>query len=58
MDSPGGLGMLEVGEVIAGVDAGGDGGNVEAEVAEDNEEEFVEVAMDLIGRASDAGNEV
>ena len=50
--------MLEVGEVIAGVDAGGDGGNVEAEVAEDNEEEFVEVAMDLIGRASDAGNEV
>jgi len=52
------MGKLEVGEVFADAAAGEDEGNVVAEDAEDNEAGFVEEAMDLIGRASDAEDEV
>jgi hypothetical protein len=52
VDIPDEVGKLEVGEVVAAVDEDED--NAVAEVAEDNEAGFVEEAMDLIGRESDA----
>lgn len=58
VDIPDEVGKLEAGEVVAVADEGGDGDNAEAEVAEDNEAGFVEGAMDLIGRESDAGDAV
>jgi hypothetical protein len=58
VDIPDEVGKLEVGEVVAAADEDEDGDNAEAEVAEDNEAGFVEEAMDLIGRESDAGDAV
>jgi hypothetical protein len=54
VDSPDEMGKLEVEEVDAVADEDEEGGNAEAEVAEDNEAGFVEAAMDLIGKESDA----
>jgi hypothetical protein len=56
-DIPGGLGKLEVGEVVAVADEDGMDGeenSAAAEAAEDNEAGFVEEVMDLVGKESDA----
>jgi hypothetical protein len=54
---PGGLGKLEVGEVVAVADEDGmdgDENSAAAEAADENEAGFVEEVMDLIGKESDA----
>jgi hypothetical protein len=56
VDIPDEVGKLEVGEVDAAADEDED--NAVAEAAEGNEAGFVEGAMDLIGRESDAGDGV